>query len=141
MVDGGTYLKFKLDEFNKEHDAYAKLNRYEGELKKRWKRDYSNREFVWRNVNSRDELMSYIAQYTGAVEREKKLKILSVDTYEIDLALYHVTYALQKVIHCYHMDSFDFKTLSISDIDEIFDQLYCGVGEMKDINMRRSMWD
>lgn len=141
MSGAHNYLEIKLDKFNKEHDVLGKLSRYDGDLKKRWKQDYNNRESVWRNVNSVDDLHSYIDRYTCAVEREKANKSLSLDTYEVDLALYHAIYAIQKAIHCFDMNAFDFNSLSYDDIDDLFWKITKSVNEMKDILICRTMWN
>ena len=141
MSSANDYLKIKLDEFEKEHSPYSKLSRYDGDLKKRWKQDYSQRETVWRNVNTVADLYRYIERFVCATEQEVALQTRNLDTYEVDLALFYVTYAIQKAIHCYKMKISDFYTLSNDDIDKIFDRLYKRVSDLKDTVMRRAMWD
>jgi len=141
MSSANNYLKIKLDEFEKEHNPCGKLSRYDGDLKKRWKQDYSQRESVWRNVNTVADLYSYIERFVCAVEREKMLKSRCLETYDVDLALFYATYVIQKAIHSFEMKISDFNTLSNTDIDEIFDRLYKSTYDLKEIVTQRAMWD
>jgi len=135
------YLQSKLNEFKSEHDPYAKLNRYDGDEKRRWKRDYKRTSDLWKEVNSVADVKEYIDRYVFMVEREERLRTTDLYTYDIDLALYHAVYAIQKMVHSFDMEGFDWNNLEKEAIDDLFSELYNSVEKMKNTITRRASWN
>lgn len=135
------YLESKLDEFNRKHNVQAKLNRYDGEIKKQWKRDYEKTSYLWQEIKSISDVQEYINRYVFMVEREEKLKTTDLCTYDTDLALYRAVYAIRKMVRCFDMAGFDFYLLDKDAVDSLFALIYGSVEKMENVIRRRAMWD
>lgn len=135
------YLDSKLNEFKREHNVHAKLNRYDGDEKRRWKRDYERTRDLWKEINSVADVKEYIERYVVMVEREEQLRTNDLYTYDIDLALYRAVYAIQKMVHSFDMEGFDWNNLEKEAIDALFSELYNSVEKMKNTITRRASWD
>ena len=140
MSEMKDYLESKLNEFNSKHNVHAKLNRYDGDEKKRWKRDYERTRNLWQEVNSVADVKDYIDRYVFLVEQEE-LKTTDLYTYDVDLALYRAVYALQKMVHCFDMVGFNWNHLGKETIDDLFSEMYNSVEKMKNIITRRTSWN
>ena len=135
------YIQYKLDLFNRAHCIKNKLDSYEGDYKKQWKKDYNQTSNLRAEIKSVSDVHSYIDSYVCSVEREQKLNVRYLDIYDTDVALYRATYAISKMACCYDNNNFDFHTLGKKEIDEMFSVLEKTHSKMKDELMRRSMYD
>lgn len=135
------YLESKLNEFKREHNVESKLNRYDGYEQKQWKRDREKIRELWPKVNSVADVKEYIDSYVFMVEREERLRTNDLYTYDIDLALYRAIYAIQKMVHSFDMEGFDWNNLEKEAIDDLFSELYASVDKMRNIITRRTSWD
>lgn len=141
MSEMKDYLESKLNEFNREHNVQAKLNRYDGYEQKQWKRDREKTRDLWAKVNSITDVKEYIDRYVFMVEREERLRTNDLYTYDVDLALYRAVYAIQKMVHSFDMEGFDWNNLEKEAIDDLFSELYVSVEKMRNIITRRTSWD
>ena len=135
------YLASKLEEFNRKHNARAKLDRYDGDLKRQWKRDEQRMSNIWREVDSIADVQNYIDRFVWLAEQEDKVKTTDLCTYTADVALYCAVYAIQKAISCFDMERFDFSLLDKEAIDAMFGLLYSAVKKKENAVLRRTMWD
>lgn len=142
MEDLQRYLKSKLDAFNKTYNVQQYLNSYtDKDLKRQWKYDCNRVKGRWQDIKSISDVEECIVGFATTVERYQNIKGIFSDAYDMDLALYEVVLAIQKMAQCYEFDNFDFHTFGKDDIDNMFDTLYKWFEEMKNVNMRRAMQD
>lgn len=141
MSEMKDYLESKLNEFKCKHDIQAKLNRYDGEIKKQWKCDCERTRELWQEVNSVADVQDYIGRYVFLVEQEEQLKTTDLYTYDVDLALYRAVYAIQKMVRCFDMAGFDFGLLDKAAIDDLFASIYGAFAKMENVIVRRTMWN
>lgn len=135
------YIRFKLNDFEKEHAVLNTSNIYDGDIKRQWKNDSEEIHGSWKDINSISDVYSYIDSYVYSVEREGNLKTLCLDTYDTDLALYRAIYAIEKAVCCFDNKDLDFNTLDKESIDILFTKLNNAYKKMQDIIMRRTMYD
>lgn len=83
----------------------------------------------------------YIERYASIVENYQKIRGVYTDSYNMDLALYRVISALQKMAQCYDYETLGFNECSEEEIDALFDRLYQVFNDMEAVNMRRAMQD
>lgn len=139
-----SYVKDKLAEFNTQYNVKYKLDSCwdnDREIKKQWKKDREKIRLQWQEVNSISDVKTLIERYASTVKRYKNIRGVYTDSYDMDLALYKVVSALQKMARCYDIEALGFNKCSKEDIDDIFDNLYKILAEMEDVNMCRAMQD
>ena len=136
------YINDKLDNFNREHCVQSKLDSYDGDYKRQWKKDYKEIEnSLWSKIMSVSDVLDYVDRYVASVEREEKLNVTYLDIYDTDLALYRATYAIRKMAQCYDNPNCDFDTFGKDEIDNLFIKLERSYSKMKQELFRRSMND
>lgn len=127
------YINKKIEEFIQECDNIeSKLDRYDDDYKKQWKRDKKYiRETLYQQITSISDVREYINCYVYSVEREKSLKVLNLDIYDTDLALYKAIYALKIMANQYDNCKCNFKPIDKNEIDDFFESLKKAYKEMK----------
>lgn len=134
------YINGKLEEFNRKCCIHNKLNSYDGDYKKRWKRDYNDiKNSLWREIMSATDICEYVDRYIYSVEREISSNNTYLDIYDIDLALYRAVYAIQKMACCYDNNNCDFSSFDKSQIDALFEKLNIAYDKIKNEIFRRSI--
>lgn len=142
MEDLQEYLKKKLSEFNKTYNAEYHLNSYfDRHIKKQQREDYKRIQSQWQSVKSISDVRGYVNGFAVTVKGYQNVKDVFTDAYDMDLALFKVVSAIQKMAQCYDMDDFDFHTFSKEDIVDMFGALHKNLDAMKNVNMRRTMQD
>lgn len=144
MNDIKNYIIDKLTEFNDKYNVKHKLDSCWGndkDMKRQWKRDCENVRLQWQDVNSVSDVKMYIERYASIVERYQNIRGVYLDSYYMDLALYRVISALQKMAQCYDYEALGFNGCNKEEIDALFDRLYQVFSDMEDVNIRRAMQD
>ena len=139
MSDVSNYIKSKLNEFCREYDVPGKLNKYDGDLQKRWRRDREKTKMLWQEIITESDVHSYVDSVVYSVKREVSLNTSCLETYDTDLALYRAVYAIEKMATCYNNLNCQFDMIDISIVDSMFEKMEQAHHELKDELMRRTM--
>ena len=109
--------------------------------KKQWKKDREKIRLQWQEINSIFDVKTLIERYASTVKRYKDIRGVYTDSYDMDLALYRVVSAFQKMAQCYDYKELGFNECGKEEIDSLFDRLYQIFDDMEDVNMHRAMQD
>lgn len=139
MSDVSNYIKNKLNEFCRAHDVLGKLNRYDGDLQKRWKKDREKTKMLWQEILTETDVHNYIDKFVYSVKREVRLNTSCLETYDTDLALYRAVYAIEKMANCYSNEKCQFDVININMVDVMFEKMEQAYNELKNELMRRTM--
>ena len=121
-----SYVKDKLAEFNTQYNVKYKLDSCWGndrEIKKQWKKDREKIRLQWQEINSIFDVKTLIERYASTVKRYKDIRGVYTDSYDMDLALYRVVSAFQKMAQCYDYKELGFNECGKEEIDSLFDRL------------------
>lgn len=141
-MSGVEYIKNKLRELNSIYNVEQHLNSYTNRhIKQQWNEDSKNVYKQWLSVKSISDVEIFINGFIGTVKQYENVNGVFTDAYDMDLALYKVVNAIQKMAQCYDSHDFNFHTLNTNDIDEIFSTLHDGLNRMNNVNMHRAMQD
>ena len=132
------YLESKLLELKRFYNAEHSLNNYCGnDLKRQWNKDREEVKKQWETVMSMDDIQKYVDAYDIVVDRY--LSNLGADVYCVNLTLFKLTYAIEKMVSCYDNDRCDFHFNGIEEIDNWFAVVHKQIESMKSEMHRRSM--
>ena len=132
------YLESKLLELKRFYNAEHFLNNYCGnDLKRQWNKDREEVKKQWATVMSMDDIKKYVDAYDIIVDRY--LTNLGADIYYVNLTLFKLTYAIEKMVSCYDNDRCDFHFNDIKEIDNWFDGLHKQIESMQSEMHRKSM--
>lgn len=132
------YLESKLLELKRLYNAEHFLNNYCGnDLKREWDRDREEVKKQWANVMNMDDIKKYVDAYDIVVDRY--LTNSGVDIYYVNLTLFKLTYAIEKMTYCYDNDRCDFHFDDIEEIDNWFAVVHKQIESMQSEMHRKSM--
>lgn len=136
------YINKKLEDFfQKCGNIESKLDRYDDIYQKQWKRDKDDiSKKLYQQITTVSDVIQYIDHYVGSVEREKSLKVLNLDIYDVDLALYKAVYALKKMANQYDNIKCNFN-IDVKQVDEIFAKMEQAHKDMKAELLCRSSYN
>lgn len=143
------YIEKKIDAYKKISNPESHLSSLassDSEISRLWKTECEKNNYNWSKISTNEDVIELIDRFEGQVHFvENNVPYGSgniIDGYNMSLAEYHALQGLRKLaqfIDPHPWSKTEFKVLSKSEIDELFDRMEQIVKRMNEQNFRRAM--